>query len=212
MDKLTIAHQERRKALTEAALKKKNAVPVDPQWACHALNEAIPDDAMIVYELITHRVLVDRYLERRHAGESMRSFGGLGQGIPNALGVKTANPDRLVVSILGDGAFNYNPVLACFGLSQEYKMPILTVILNNGAYQSQQNTLERMYPGGFGKEHGKSIATGISPQPDYPKLIEAFGGWGRTVDEPDEIVPAVHEALEEVRNGRAALLNIMLAE
>ena len=154
------SHRLHREALTEIALAAKETLPIDPAWACHALNEA--------------------------------------------------NPDRLVVCLIGDGAFSYNPVLACFGLAQEYEMPFLTVILNNQGYKSQQNSLDRLYPGGFGVEHGPSFATSITPRPAYPKLIEVFGGWGMSVEKPEEIVRAIRRGIQQVELGRPALVEILL--
>ncbi len=209
---LTDAHRKRRERATEAALAAKDQVPIASKYASHVLNDVIPDHALVVWELITHRRVIEDYLERRVPGETLRSVGGLGQGLPNAVGVKTANPDRLVVCLIGDGAFNYNPVLACFGYAQEHDLPYLTIILNNHMYLSQQNAIDRFYPDGFGKEYGPKFATGIGPHPDYPKLVEAFGGWGAVVDKPADIAPTIAEAIRQVESGRAALVDILLAE
>ena len=142
----------------------------------------------------------------------MRSFGGLGQGLPNALGMKLAMPDRLVVAAVGDGSFNYNPVVACFGLCQERGLPILTVIFNNHGYASQQGGLEHHYPDGYGaRGGGRELATSIMPRPDYPKLAEAFGGWGQAVDHPAEIMPALQRGIAAVREGKPALVDVSVA-
>jgi thiamine pyrophosphate-dependent acetolactate synthase large subunit-like protein len=205
-------HQRLRKAAREEALTARDATPIDPRWLCHAFNEAIPADAVVVNELIVHRHVLDRYLERSRTKRYMRSFGGLGQGLPNALGMKLAMPDRLVVAAVGDGSFHYNPVVACFGLCQERGMPILTVIFNNHGYASQQGGLEQHYPAGYGaRGGGRELATAITPRPAYPKLVEAFGGWGQAVDHPAEIVPALKRGIEVVQEGKPALVDVSLA-
>ncbi len=204
-------HRQRMDKLQEDALASKDASPVDPHWLGYALNEALPDDAIIVHEMIVHRRIVDSYWERRHPGGYMKSYGGLGQGLSNALGMKLAHPDRLVVAALGDGAFNYNPVPSCYGLCQQYGMPILTVIFNNGGYSSQQGSLNTMYPGGFGEKAGKEMITGIAPRPDYPKLVEAFGGWGEAVNRPEEVAPAIKRGIQAVKEGKPALVDVLLS-
>ncbi|MDA1174682.1 MAG: thiamine pyrophosphate-binding protein [Chloroflexi bacterium] len=209
---LTAAHKARRSEMTEAALALKDQEPISSLWAAHDINDAIPDHALVVWELITHRRLMERYLDRRTPGETLRSFGGLGQGLPNALGVKTANPDRLVVCLIGDGAFNYNPVLACYGYAQQHNQPFLTIIMNNLMYKSQQGSINRTYPDGVGKDLGPSFITGITPHPDYPKLVEAFGGWGALVTKPDQIIPVLKEAIAKVEAGQSALVDILLNE
>jgi acetolactate synthase-1/2/3 large subunit len=205
-------HLRSRETARKEALSAKEATPIDPRWLCHALNEAIPADAVVVNELIVHRHVLDRYLERSPTKPYLRSFGGLGQGLPNALGMKLAMPERLVVAAVGDGSFHYNPVVACFGLCQERSMPILTVIFNNHGYASQQGGLEKHYPDGYGaRGGGRELATAIAPRPAYPKLVEAFGGWGQAVNHPAEIIPALKRGIEVVQEGRPALVDVSLA-
>src|SRR5262249_26994480 len=78
-------HRRLRDTAREEALTAKDATPIDPRWLGYALNEALPADAVVVNELIVHSQVLDRYLERPRAKRYMRSFGGLGQGLPNAL-------------------------------------------------------------------------------------------------------------------------------
>jgi acetolactate synthase-1/2/3 large subunit len=205
-------HLRSREAARQEALAGKDATPIDPRWLCYAINEVVPADAVVVNELIVHRAVLDRYLERSRARRYMRSFGGLGQGLPNALGMKLALPDQLVVAVVGDGSFNYNPVVACFGLCQERRMPMLTVILNNHGYASMQGGLAHHYPKGYGaRGGGRELATVIAPRPAYPKLVEAFGGWGQAVDHPDEIVPALQRGIKAVQEGMPALVDVSVA-
>jgi thiamine pyrophosphate-dependent acetolactate synthase large subunit-like protein len=48
-------------------------------------------------------------------------------------------------------------------------------------------------------------------RPDYPKLVEAFGGWGQAVDHPAEIVPALKRGIAAVREGKPALVDVSVA-
>ena len=75
--------------------------------------------------------------------------GALGTGLPTALGVKLARPKDMVVCVIGDGAFNYNPVPACLGLAQQYGVPILVIICNNQGYVSQEWNLYKYFPSGY---------------------------------------------------------------
>ena len=205
-------YRRRQASLQEEALASRDASPIDPRWLCYAFNEALPDDAVVCAEVVVHGDILNRYLERSRPGSYMRSFGGLGQGLPNALGLKLAMPERLVVAAVGDGAFSYNPVVSCYGLSQQYGMPILTVIFNNHGYRVHEGSLGRLYPGGFAEKGGaNSLAISIAPRPDYPKLVEAYGGWGRAVDRPEEVIPAIQQSIQAVNEGRPALLDVSLA-
>ena len=107
--------------------------------------------------------------------------------------------------------FNYNPVPSCYGMCQEQGRPILTILVNNLMYQSQQNSLDHMYPEGYGREIGPTFATGIAPRPDYAKLVEAFGGWGTAIDKPEELAPAIKQGIQTVLAGKPALVDILLS-
>jgi acetolactate synthase-1/2/3 large subunit len=126
--------------------------------------------------------------------------------------MKLAMPDRLVVAAVGDGSFHYNPVVACFGLCQERRRPMLTVIFHNHGYASMQGGLAHHCPDGYGaRGGGRAVATAITPRPDYAKLVETFGGWGQAVDRPAEIMPALQGGIRAVQEGKPALVDVALA-
>merc|ERR1712228_528736 len=74
--------------------------------------------------------------------------GGLGTGLSTALGAKLADCKSLVVCVIGDGALNYNPVQACFGLAQQYCVPLLCLVLNNDGFCSQAWNVEKYFADG----------------------------------------------------------------
>lgn len=47
--------------------------------------------------------------------------------------------------------------------------------------------------------------------PDYPKLVEVFGGWSQAVDQPAEIISALLRSIEAVREGKSALVDASVA-
>jgi len=208
-------HGRLREEWAREAIEAKDDVPIDPRWLCYVINKVIDANTRIVHETITHQGLVNRYLEanRVNPGNHFMSTGpvvhsGLGQGLGVSLGVKLAEPERTVIALEGDGSFNYNPVHACFGLSQEYQLPFLTVIFDNAAYAAMKQHA-RYYPEGWSVKKGRYYGVDI-PKPDYVKLSKAFGGYGELVEDPGEIESALVRALEKVRNGRLALLDVIL--
>ena len=95
-------------------------------WVSHVLGDLLPAEAIVVEETITSSPSIAQHVTRTHPGTLVRKFGGgLGIGFGAALGVKVASPDRLVVSLQGDGSFLYSPALACLGFMQEYAKPLL---------------------------------------------------------------------------------------
>ncbi len=129
-----------------------------------------------------------------------------------AMGLKLANKDKQVVALIGDGSFNYNPVPAAFGASQEYSLPFLTVIFNNQAYFSMRGDLLRRFKGGWSDRKQTYLGTTITPRPEYASLAKAWGGYGETVEDPEKIESALKAGLEAVSQGRFAIIDVVLKE
>ena len=181
-------------------------------WVAQALNAALPADAIVVNETITHRLELLRRLTRLQPGSFFESsFGGLGVGLSTALGVKHAHPHRLVVATIGDGAFHYNPVVAAFGAAQELGRPLLVVLFDNAGYLSQKTDVVTYYPKGEAVRTGRFAGTSITPRPEYAKLAEAYGGCGEKVERAQEVPAALQRGLEQVQKGRLALIHMVLA-
>ena len=112
--------------------------------------------------------------ERKPFSQYRGWAGALGTGLGTALGVKLARPQRVVVCILGDGAWHYNPVPAALGFAQEYGVPLLIVLCNNRQHASQTRNLLKYYPEGAAVRDGNSVGNVIQPTPDYVKQAEAY--------------------------------------
>jgi acetolactate synthase-1/2/3 large subunit len=213
MAALTKNHDLNRKKWEEEARRTSAQKPLDPRWLCYVLNKVLPKNAVLVDETTSHRRLVNMLVTRTEPGSFLSGFyGGLGTGLGTGLGIKTALKDHLVVVLIGDGAFNYNPVTACFGFAQEYNLPILVVLFNNEGYTSQQAGVLRHYPEGAAVKSGLRLGTKIRPAPDYAQLPKAFGGYGERVEEPGELEASILRALDKVKNGQFALVDVLLEE
>ena len=180
-------------------------------WIAERLNAAISSDAVVVNETITHRLeLVQRLTKLAPGGFYEASFGGLGMGLSLALGVKHAQPGRPVIATIGDGAFHYNPVAACFGASQELGLPIMVVLFDNAGYLSQKTDVLNYYPQGSAVQTGRFAGTAITPRPEYAKLAEAYGGYGEKVSSPRDVAAALERGLQQAQK-RLALIHMVLA-
>ncbi len=209
--KLTASHDElvNRRRAEQAAARKKS--PIDPIWLCAALSEALPDDTIYLDEVTTHTNLLREHMTLNKPQCLFTRQGGLGQGLGLSLGLKLANPDRPVVTLIGDGAFLYNPVLQSFGAARDFNLPIMVVIFNNKKYAAMQNMHKRLYPDGTAVENNTYFGTFING-PDYLKVIEAFGGYGESVEDPDDLVDALKRGYDANRNGRTVLLDVAISK
>jgi acetolactate synthase-1/2/3 large subunit len=121
--------------------------------------------------------------------------GTLGYGFPTALGVKVARPDRAVVSIAGDGGFQFG--LQELATAAQYRIGLVMVVFDNQAYGNVRWDQRRMFDG---RVIGAELVN-----PDFVALAESFGVAGRRVATPAELRDAVEQALE---NGAPALIHV----
>jgi len=195
----------------------KDETPIDPLWLCYCIDKAIDHDTIIVNETITHGGLIHSLIEsnRTRPGTRYEATGpiahtGLGQGMGVALGVKLACPEKVVIALEGDGTFNYNPVLAAFGAAQEYSLPFMTIIYNNGCYAAMKGH-QRYYQDGYSVTHDKYYGVGCGPVPVYAKLVEAYGGYSETVEDPARLPKALSQGIKETRRGKIVLLDVRIS-
>jgi acetolactate synthase I/II/III large subunit len=176
-----------------------------------ALHDALPDDAICVDEITSQVPQMIQFLYERKPLTQYRGWAGaLGTGLGTALGVKLARPQQLVVCILGDGAWHYNPAPAALGFAQEYGVPLLIVLCNNRQYASQTRNLHNYYPDSTAVREQNFVGNVIEPTPDYVKQAEAYGGTGERVQKSDELRPALQRALEAVISGQTFLLDVIV--
>ena len=125
--------------------------------------------------------------------------------------MKLAHPERPVVTLIGDGAFLYNPVLQSFGAARDFNLPIMVVMFNNKKYAAMQNMHTCLYPKGAAVETDTYFGTHING-PDYVKVIEAFDGYGERVENPDDLVAALKRGYEANKSGRTILIDVVVSK
>jgi acetolactate synthase-1/2/3 large subunit len=202
-------HDAMRAVWEEEALAGREHRPINPKWFLHVARKTLPDNAIILDETLTHTRFVHQYIAS--PGCYIKSaYGGLGVGMGEAAGVKLAQPDRPVVLFVGDGSFNYNPALAALGLYQEYNLPVFIIIMNNGGYRAMKLSYMLRYPQGEAFSQNQFLGTDISPAPDYAKIAEAFGAYGEKLEAPGDIEAALNRGLEQIAQGKTALLDVIL--
>ncbi|QIM19586.1 thiamine pyrophosphate-binding protein [Leucobacter coleopterorum] len=114
----------------------------------------------------------------------MAAYATLGYGLPAAIGAKIASPERPVVGVIGDGALMFS--VQEFQTAVEQNLDITIVCVDNGGYgEIQQNEADR----------GIEPIGVVLSQPNWPQLVEAFGGTGFAVRHADELETLVEQAL-----------------
>ncbi len=193
--------------LESTARERYGPAPIDPMAAAHALVRAVPPDTIVVDEAITTGVYVRGF---HHWTVPGRYFfaegGGLGWGMPAALGVCLAHGRALpVLSVVGDGSAMDSPQ-ALWTAAHE-QLPVVFAVVNNRQYLILKNNLRGMK--GDAVESGRFIGLDLDDPPiDYVGLARSLGVEARLIDDANDIGDAVKAALA---SGRPHLLEIPIS-
>jgi acetolactate synthase-1/2/3 large subunit len=212
-EQIEAAHQKLRAERHDLAMKKADESPISPEWLAHCINEAVDDDTIILHDLITNSLPVSRQLHRSKPGTLFGNAGSsLGWTLGAALGAKLAAPENMVVSLMGDGGFAFGCPTAALWTANTFHAPFLSIIFNNQAYNAVKGMIRGTYGDNcYSEKTGSWVGANISPPPDYALIAEACHGYGKRVEEPSDLMPALKDALEQVRNGKAAVLDVRIA-
>ena len=180
--------------------------PMHPMAATHALLAALPPGGALVDEAITTGFHV-RMLYRSSTPGSYYFCrgGGLGWGVPAALGVKLARPDQPVLCIVGDGSIMYS-AQALWTAANE-GIPVVIAVVNNRQYGIlKMNLRQSASPAA---QAGKFVAMDLdSPPVDYVGLARSLGVDALLVEKPADVTEAARAAFEA---GRPTLLELPIS-
>jgi acetolactate synthase I/II/III large subunit len=136
--------------------------------------------------------------------------GGLGWGVPAALGAKQAAPEKTIVACVGDGSYLFANPAACHHASTRHALPVLILVFNNARWGAVDNATNSLFPEGHWRSGRGPSLSDLAPIPALERYAEASGGYGERVSKRDELVPALRRALHAVEvERRQALLNIL---
>lgn len=177
-----------------------NAVPIRPQRLMRALNDALPDDAIIFLDSGNNTLWGTHYLNasgRNVFVHNWGDFGAMGFGVAAAIGGKVAAPERAVVAIVGDGAFAMNGMEVATAVA--YGIPVVWVVLNDSRLNAVHHGQSLLY-------EGRTIGCDF-PRMDLAKVAQGLGADGLRVVEPAAIAPALRAALA---SGRPTVLDVWI--
>ncbi len=162
---------------------------IKPQYAVQRLYELTKaQDAFITTEVGQHQMWAAQHYKFNKPNRWMTSggLGTMGYGLPAAIGVQVANPDKLVIDIAGEASVLMT--MQEMSTAVQYKLPIKIFILNNqymGMVRQWQELLHE-------KNYSESYTAAL---PDFVKLAEAYGCVGIRANKPDELDKKIGEML-----------------
>ena len=159
-----------------------------PQYVIDSIYRETKGDCIICTGVGQHQMWAAQYFwyDKPNSFVTSGGLGTMGFEVPAAMGAQVAAPDETVWSICGDGGFLMT--MQELATIAEYNWPIKFAIINNGTLGMVRQWQELFY--------GNNIVSTPLKNPDFVKLAEAFGVKGLRAEKKEQVVPAIHAAME----------------
>ncbi|MDU4697930.1 MULTISPECIES: biosynthetic-type acetolactate synthase large subunit [Paenibacillus] len=160
-----------------------------PQWVIELLNDTTGGDAIITTDVGQHQMWTAQYYKFNQPRSWITSggLGTMGFGFPSAIGAQMGHPDRLVISINGDGGMQMcAQELAICAINN---IPVKVVVINNQVLGMVRQWQELIYDNRYSHIN-------LEGSPDFVKLAEAYGVKGLRATNKEEARRVWQEALD----------------
>lgn len=173
-------------AIKQSARGKLDSIQPQASFA-NVIREELPEDGIFVGEMTQiaywGNLGFPVYQPRTYLTPGYQ--GTLGWGFPTSLGVKVGNPDKVVVSVNGDGGFGF--ALNELATMAKHQIGTVAIVFNDSAYGNVRRIQQVSFD-------GRTIASDLD-NPDYVKLAESFGVTGRRAESPSGLQTQLREAI-----------------
>ena len=158
-----------------------------PQDVIRTLYEVTNGEAFICSDVGQHQMFVAQYYKYDQPRQWINSggLGTMGFGLPAAMGVQLAHPDRQVAVVTGEGSIQM--CIEELSTCTQYNMPVKIINLNNAALGMVKQWQDMQYGGRY------AASTYADSLPDFVKLAEAYGHVGMIVTDPSELKAKMEE-------------------
>lgn len=176
--------------------------PMHPMRLVSELEALRSDDSILVVDGANSTLWALLAARAKPAGmlviSTLGDLEAIGAGVPQALALKRAYPERQVILHTGDGSFGYGAME--METAARYGIPITVVVHNDKGWGMTRDMQVEF----FGEEREIGNQLGVVR---YDQLVEALGGYGEFVEQPEELKPALERALQ---SGLPACVNVMV--
>ena len=162
---------------------------IKPQHAVQRLYELTKNqDTFITTEVGQHQMWAAQHYKFNKPNRWMTSggLGTMGYGLPAAIGVQIAHPNKLVVDIAGEASILMN--MQEMSTAVQYRLPIKIFILNNEYMGMVRQWQELLHDKNYSESYTEAL-------PDFVKLAEAYGAIGIRAKTPDELDDKIKEMI-----------------
>jgi len=180
--------------------------PLRPEFVVGALQKVLPEDVILSLDSGVHHNWFMQFWKARRPQSMLNSWGysSMGFGVCGILGAQLAAPDRVCVSVCGDGGFTMVPYVICTAV--EYDLPCIWIVWNNFAWAAIRDIQMGMFGG---REIGTAFYKGQDRSkpynPDFAAWARAAGADGYTVTRAADLIPSIEQA---IRMRRPAVIDV----
>ncbi len=171
-----------------------------PQWVIQRTGELIGDDAIISTDVGQHQMWAAQFYPFNYPRQWITSggLGTMGAGLPYAMGVKRAFPEKVSINFTGDGSIMMNcQEVICL---TQYNLPVINIILNNNYLGMVRQWQTFFY-------EGRLAETVLETQADFKMLVESMGGIGYKVSNKEEFDAALKDS---IASKKTAFIEVMI--
>ncbi|MDW7535511.1 MAG: acetolactate synthase 3 catalytic subunit [Candidatus Nitrotoga sp.] len=160
---------------------------IKPQFVIEQLHKVTHGDAFVTSDVGQHQMWAAQYykFDKPRRWINSGGLGTMGFGLPAAMGVQLAHPNRHVACVTGEGSIQM--CIQELSTCKQFKLPIKIIMLNN-RYLGMVRQWQQFF---HGNRYAESYMDAL---PDFVKLAEAYGHIGMRIEKPSDVEPALREA------------------
>lgn len=160
---------------------------IKPQFVIEQLYKVTHGDAFVTSDVGQHQMWAAQYykFDKPRRWINSGGLGTMGFGLPAAMGVQLAHPNRHVACVTGEGSIQM--CIQELSTCKQFKLPIKIIMLNN-RYLGMVRQWQQFF---HGNRYAESYMDAL---PDFVKLAEAYGHIGMRIEKPSDVEPALREA------------------
>lgn len=177
---------------------------MSPRMAWRAIQSALPQEAIISSDIGNNCAIGNAYPSfeegRKYLAPGL--FGPCGYGLPAIVGAKIGQPDVPVVGFAGDGAFGI-AVNELTAIGREEWPAVTQVVFRNYQWGAEKRNSTLWFEDNF-------VGTELDQQVSYAGIANACGLKGVIARTQDELTAALHQAIQDQKNGITTLIEAMI--
>ena len=173
---------------------------IKPQYVVESLYNVTKGKAFVTSDVGQHQMFAAQFYKFDKPNRWINSggLGTMGFGFPAAMGVQLAHPKETVACITGEGSIQM--CIQEMSTCRQYALPLKIINLNNGCLGMVRQWQEFFYQGRYAMSYMESL-------PDFVKLAESYGHVGMQITKPEDVEPALQEAMK--MKGRLVFMDFL---